>query len=174
MATWISDAMHSEAQFKVKHLMVSTVTGHFEQFNASMEADKEDFTDATIQFEADINSINTKNEQRDQHLKSDDFFNAEQYPKMIFNSNNLEKVSDSDYKLHGNLTIRDVTLPVVLDVEYGGVTNDAYGRTIAGFELSGKIKRKDFGLKWHATTEAGGVVVSDEVKILANIEMVKQ
>ncbi len=174
MATYKIDASHSEITFKVKHLMITNVTGNFTQFNASMESDKEDFSDAVISFDADVNSINTNNEQRDGHLKSDDFFNAAQFPSLNFVSTSFTKVSDEQYKLAGNLTIRDVTKPVELDVEYGGTMVDPYGQTKAGFEISGKINRKDFNLKWTATTEAGGIVVSDEVKLQLNIQMVKQ
>jgi polyisoprenoid-binding protein YceI len=173
MAKWTVDPMHSEVQFKVKHLVISTVTGNFNQFSAEMEAEKEDFTDATISFTADINSINTNNQQRDEHLKSDDFFNAEKFPHMTFHSNALEKNGDG-YDLKGNLTIRNVTQPVTLAVAFGGVAQDPDGQTKAGFEAEGKINRKEFGLMWSAITEAGGVVVSDEVKILLNIQFVKQ
>lgn len=173
MAKWTVDPMHSEVQFKVKHLVISTVTGNFNQFSAEMEAEKEDFTDATISFTADINSISTNNQQRDEHLKSDDFFNAEKFPQMTFRSNTLEKDGDG-YALKGDLTIRDVTKPVTLAVELGGVAQDPYGQTKAGFEAEGKINRKEFGLMWSAITEAGGVVVSDKVKILLNIQFIKQ
>ncbi|GAB4188455.1 MAG: YceI family protein [Thermoflexibacter sp.] len=173
MAKWIVDTTHSEVQFKVKHLVISTVTGTFNKFSAELEAEKEDFTDAKISFSADIDSIDTNNAQRDAHLKSDDFFNAEKFPQMTFTSSSLEK-SNGKYILKGDLTIRDITKPVVLDVELGGVATDPYGQTKAGFEAVGKINRKEFGLMWSAVTEAGGVVVSDEVKILLNIQFVKQ
>lgn len=174
MATYKIDASHSEITFKVKHLMITNVTGSFTQFNASMQSDKEDFSDAVISFDADVNSINTNNEQRDGHLKSDDFFNAAQFPTLSFVSTSFTKLSDEQYKLAGNLTIRDVTKPVELDVEYGGTMVDPYGQTKAGFEIAGKINRKDFNLKWTATTEAGGIVVSDEVKLHLSVQMVKQ
>ncbi|SFE68143.1 YceI family protein [Thermoflexibacter ruber] len=173
MAKWTVDTNHSEVQFKVKHLVISTVTGTFNKFSAELEAEKEDFTDAKISFSADIDSIDTNNEQRDAHLKSDDFFNAEKFPQMTFKSSSLEK-SNGKYILKGDLTIRNITKPVVLDVELGGVATDPYGQTKAGFEAVGKINRKEFGLMWSAVTEAGGVVVSDEVKILLNIQFVKQ
>ncbi|GMV77239.1 MAG: polyisoprenoid-binding protein [Chitinophagaceae bacterium] len=174
MTTYKIDAAHSEITFKVKHLMISTVTGKFNSFDATMQAEKEDFTDAKISFEADINSIDTGNEQRDGHLKSDDFFNAEQFPKLTFHSTSFTKLSNSDYKLSGNLTIRDVTKPIDLTVEYGGTIVDPYGQTKLGFEISGKINRKDYNLKWSATTEAGGLVVGDDVKLHVTIEMAKQ
>ena len=174
MATYKIDAAHSEINFKVKHLMITNVTGNFTQFDATMEAAAEDFSDAKISFEADVNSINTNNEQRDGHLKSDDFFNAEQFPKLTFVSSGLQKKSDSEYALTGDLTIRNITKTVTLDVEFGGTMTDPWGQQKAGFEINGKINRKDFDLKWTATTEAGGIVVSDEVKLQLAVQMIKQ
>jgi polyisoprenoid-binding protein YceI len=174
MSTWKIDHAHSHIEFKIKHLVVTTLGGHFNKFDATAETSNDDFTDAKITFEADIDSITTGNEQRDGHLKSDDFFNAATYPKLTFVSTSLKKIDTENYKLTGNLTIRDKTLPVSLDVVYGGTTKNAYGHTIAGFELNGKINRKDFGLKWSFTTEAGNVVVSDEVRLVIGVEMVKQ
>lgn len=171
---WAIDPTHSEIEFKVKHLMISTVTGKFNSFYAEAETTSDDFSNASIHFHADVNSIDTGNEQRDGHLKSDDFFNAEQFPTLSFASTSFTKKSDSTYVLAGNLTIRDITKPVELAVEFNGVMTDPYGNTKAGFELSGKINRKDFNLKWSATTEAGGVVVSDEVKLVCNVQLVKQ
>jgi polyisoprenoid-binding protein YceI len=168
------DHNHSRIEFKVKHLVVTTLGGHFTKFDAAMESDKDDFTDAKIIFEADVDSITTGNEQRDGHLKSDDFFNVATYPKLTFVSTSMQKIDGENYKLAGNLTIRDKTLPVTLNVVHGGTIKNFYGKTMAGFELSGKINRKDFGLKWSATTEAGNVVVSDEVKLVMGVEMVKQ
>ncbi|UYQ93142.1 YceI family protein [Chitinophaga horti] len=174
MATWKIDASHSEIEFKVKHLMITNVNGFFTDYDATVEAANDDFTDAKITFEAKVDSINTKNEQRDGHLKSDDFFNAAEFPVIKFESTSIVKKDNEHYKLNGNLTIRDNTKPVELDVEYAGVTVDPWGQTKAGFELSGKISRKEFGLKWTATTEAGGIVVSDDVKLLANVQLIKQ
>jgi polyisoprenoid-binding protein YceI len=174
MATYKIDAAHSEINFKVKHLMITNVTGNFTQFDATMEASADDFSDAKISFEADVNSINTNNEQRDGHLKSDDFFNAEQFPKLTFVSSGLQKKSDSEYALTGDLTIRNITKTVTLDVEFGGTMTDPWGQQKAGFEINGKINRKDFDLKWTATTEAGGIVVSDEVKLQLAVQMIKQ
>jgi polyisoprenoid-binding protein YceI len=173
MAKWIVDTMHSEVQFKVKHLVISTVTGTFNKFSAEMESENSDFTDAKVTFSAEVNSIDTNNEQRDGHLKSDDFFNAEQYPQLTFVSTALEN-KGGDYKLKGDLTIRNHTKAIELDVDFGGITKDPYGQTKAGFEAVGKINRKEFGLMWSAVTEAGGLVVSDEVKLLLNIQFVKQ
>ncbi len=174
MATYKIDPTHSEIKFKVKHLMITNVTGEFKSFDATMEAEKEDFSDAKISFEADVDSINTNQEQRDTHLKSDDFFNAEKFPKLTFKSKELKHVSGSDYKLSGDLTIRDITKEVTLDVEFGGRMVDFYGQDKAGFELTGKISRSEFGLKWSAVTEAGGVVVSDDIKLQLAAQMVKQ
>lgn len=174
MATYLIDPSHSEIQFKVKHMMITNVTGQFNSFTATMESSAPDFTDAKISFSADTDSVTTHNEQRDGHLKSDDFFNVAQYPKLSFVSTSFRKISDEQYKLTGNLTIRDVTKEVVLDVEYGGTQTDPWGQVKAGFELAGKINRKDFNLKWGAVTEAGGVVVSDEVKLHLGVQLVKQ
>lgn len=165
MKTWNIDPTHSEINFKVKHLLVSTVTGHFSKFDASIETNKEDFSDAKISFESDINSVNTKNEQRDAHLKSADFFDAEKNPKMSFVSKSVKKISDHEMHVTGNLTIRGVTKEVTLDVIYNGTVAGFGGTEVAGFEVRGKVNRFDFGLQWNALTEAGGVVVSNEVKI---------
>lgn len=174
MSTWKIDNLHSQVQFKVKHLVVTTVTGHFTKFDASLEASKDDFTDAKITFEADVNSISTGNEQRDGHLKSDDFFNVEKFPKIKFVSTGVKKSDNEHYKLEGNITLRDVTKPISLDVVYGGTVKNPYGMTVAGFEINGKLNRKEFGLKWHAATEAGQIVVSDDVRLDVTVEMVKQ
>ena len=174
MATYKIDPSHSEIKFKVKHLMITNVTGEFKNFDAIMEAEKEDFSDAKIFFEADIDSINTNQEQRDAHLKSDDFFNAEKFPKLRFISKELKHVSGHEYKLTGDLTIRDITKEIVLNEEFGGSMVDFYGQHKVGFELTGKISRSEFGLKWGAVTEAGGVVVGDEIKLQLAAQMVKQ
>ncbi len=174
MPTYKIDADHSDIMFKVKHLMISTVTGIFKKFDATLEVDENDLTKAKVYFEADVDSVDTKNEQRDAHLKSDDFFNAEQFPKMTFTSTSIEKVSDDEYTLNGNLTIRDITKAISLKVEYNGDVVDPWGLERKGFEISGKINRKEFGLKWSAVTEAGGLVVADDVKLAMNVEMVKQ
>lgn len=174
MTTYKIDPDHSDIMFKVKHLMISTATGVFKKFDATLEIDEEDFSRAKINFEADIDSVDTKNEQRDAHLKGDDFFNAEQFPKMTFKSTSIEKSGDDEYKLIGDLTIRDITKPVELKAEYNGSTKDPWGQQRMGFEVSGKINRKEYGLKWSAVTEAGGLVVADDVKLSMNVEMIKQ
>jgi polyisoprenoid-binding protein YceI len=174
MSTYKIDAAHSEITFKVKHLMITNVTGSFTQFDATLDASTEDFSDAKITFEADVNSITTNNEQRDGHLKGDDFFAAEKFPKLSFSSTSFNKKSDAAYTLIGDLTIRGVTKQVELAVEYGGTATDPWGQVKAGFEINGKIYRKEFGLSWGAVTEAGGVVVSDEVKLHLSVQMIKQ
>ena len=171
---WAIDPAHSEVQFKVKHMMVSTVTGFFNEFEGTLESTDDEFTDAVIGFTANVDSISTNNKQRDEHLKSDDFFNASQFPKLSFKSKSFSKIDGNKYSLKGELTIRDNTHEITLDVEYNGTAVDPYGQTKAGFEISGKINRKDYGLKWGAVTEAGGVVVSDEVRLLMNIQLTKQ
>jgi polyisoprenoid-binding protein YceI len=177
MATtkWAVDPTHSEVVFKIKHLMISTVTGRFNEFSATAEtASPDDFNTASnIEFSANIASIDTKNEQRDTHLKSDDFFNAEKYPQLKFSGKKLT-LNGSEGKLEGDLTIRETTKPLTLNVEYGGIVTDPYGQTKAGFTLTGKIKRKEFGLSWDAVTEAGNVVVSDEIKLQVEVQFVKQ
>jgi len=174
MATYKIDVDHSDIMFKVKHLMISTASGIFKKFDATLEIDENDLTKATVTFEADVDSVDTKNEQRDAHLKSDDFFNAEQFPKLTFKSTSIQKTGDDEYKLTGDLTIRDITKQVELKVEYNGSTKDPWGQERMGFEVSGKINRKEYGLKWSAVTEAGGLVVSDDVRLALNVEMVKQ
>ncbi len=174
MANYKIDASHSEVTFKIKHLMISTVTGKFDKFDGNMTTEGDDLTNARITFEADIDSINTNSGQRDTHLKSDDFFAADKFPKLSFSSTNFKIVSESEYVLTGDFTIRDITKTLSLDVEYNGEMVDPYGQTKLGFEINGKINRKDFDLKWSAVTEAGGVVVSDEVKLHLNIQLVKQ
>jgi polyisoprenoid-binding protein YceI len=165
MALWKIDPTHAEVNFKVKHLVVSTVTGTFNSFDATIETANEDFSDAKISFDADVNSINTKNEQRDGHLKSPDFFDTAKHPKMAFVSTSVKKVSDFELLVTGNLTMRGVTKEITLDVVYNGTVAGFGGNQVAGFEIRGKLNRFDFGLQWSAMTEAGGVVVSNEVKI---------
>jgi polyisoprenoid-binding protein YceI len=174
MAIYKIDPDHSDIMFKVKHLMISTVTGIFKKFDATLEVNEDDLTQAKATFEADVDSVDTKNEQRDAHLKSDDFFNAEQFPKMTFKSTSIKKSGDDEYRLIGDLTLRDITRPVELKVEYNGSTKDPWGQERMGFEVSGKINRREYGLKWSAVTEAGGLVVSDEVRLALNVEMIKQ
>lgn len=165
--------MHSEVSFKVKHLMISTVSGHFSSFDAEMQSEKEDFSDASISFSADIASVSTNNAQRDEHLKSPDFFDVANHPKMSFESTSFTHKDGQEYELNGKLTIKGVSKPVKLTAEYAGKMVDFYGNEKHGFEIAGKINRKDFGLEWSAVTEAGGIVVSDDVRIAINVQMAK-
>ena len=167
MATkWNLDPSHSEVQFKVKHMVISTVTGNFDHFNAGVESNSNDFSDAKFEFDAKIESINTKNSDRDGHLKSADFFAAEQFPEMKFESTS----GIQNGKIDGTLEIRGEKKPITLNADFGGVITDPWGLERAGFEFSGEINRKDYGLGWSQVTEAGGLVVSDKVKLLVNLE----
>lgn len=171
---WKLDPTHSEIQFKVKHLMITNVTGYFKKFDLEVETESEDFTTSKrIEFTADIDSIDTNNDQRDTHLKSPDFFNAAEHSQLKFTGNSFEKGEDG-YLLHGNLTIRGVTKPLTVKVDYAGIVVDPYGQTKAGFTIEGKIQRKEFGLAWDAITEAGQVVVSNDIRLHCEIQLVKQ
>ncbi|RYY34084.1 MAG: polyisoprenoid-binding protein [Sphingobacteriaceae bacterium] len=176
MATtkWVLDPTHSEVQFKVKHLVISTVTGFFKTFEGSLETEGDDVTNGTVEFSLDVDSIETNQAQRDGHLKSADFFDAEKYPKITFKSTSFTATGDDEYTLEGDLTIKDVTKPVKLAVEFGGSADDFYGNTKAGFEVTGKINRKDFGLTWDGVTEAGSIVVGEDVKLIFNVQFAKQ
>ena len=177
MATtkWVMDPAHSEVQFKVRHLMISTVTGHFRKFDLNVETEDDDFTKAkSVVFTSEIDSVDTNNAQRDTHIKSADFFAAEEYRHIKFTGNKLEKKTDDKYVLTGDLTIRDITKPIILDVEFGGIVTDPWGQTKAGFTVDGKIKRKDYGVMWDAVTEAGQVVASNDVRIHCEIQLTKQ
>jgi polyisoprenoid-binding protein YceI len=165
---WNIDTAHSEISFKVKHMMISSVTGHFQKFDASVETENDNFINADFNFTAQIDSISTKNSDRDGHLKSDDFFNAEAYPEMTFKSKSFDGNS-----LTGDLTIRDITKEIELDIDFNGVVVDPYGQTKAGFEVTGKINRKDFNLTWSAVTEAGSIVVSDTIKLIIDLQFIK-
>jgi polyisoprenoid-binding protein YceI len=171
---WIIDQTHSEIQFKVKHLKISNVTGQFNQFNGTVETEGDDLANASIHFTADINSISTNNEQRDAHLKNSDFFDAEIHPQLVFDGEGLRKIDDENYELNGTLTMRGISRSVKLNVEFGGMTQDPWGNTRAGFSVSGKINRKDFGISFGLVSETGNILLSDEVKINANAEFVKQ
>ena len=166
---WSIDNAHSEVAFKVKHMMISTVTGHFGDFTATAKTNGDNFSNAVVEFSAKTASLDTKNKDRDAHLQSDDFFNAEKYPELKF----VSKSFDGE-KLVGDLTIRDVTKEVTLNAEFNGIAVDPYGQTKAGFEITGEVSRKDFNLTWNAVTEAGSIVVSDKVKLVADIQFIKQ
>jgi polyisoprenoid-binding protein YceI len=172
---WALDPTHSEVGFKIKHLMITNVSGSFGSFTADAITDGDDFNTAQINFSADISSINTGNEQRDTHLKSPDFFEAEKFAHLTFKGNGFTPTDEvGEFELNGDLTIRDVTKPIKLKVEMGGIAKDPWGQTKAGFTIAGKINRKDFGLVWNAPTEAGGLLVSEEVRLNAEIQLVKQ
>ena len=168
---WVLDPTHSELQFKVKHLMITNVTGNFGGLTGEIESENGEFDNTKISFSADVNTINTSNEQRDAHLKSEDFFNAPVFPQLKFSA---DAFNASQGKLTGHLTIKDVTKPVTLDVEYSGTNTDPWGNVKAGFSIEGKINRTDFGLTWNAALETGGVLVSEDVKISAEVQFVKQ
>lgn len=169
---WVIDPTHSEVTFKVKHLMISTVTGSFKVFDGQAETEDEEFKSVRdLKFKADVSSIDTNNEQRDTHLKSADFFSADEHPYLEFDVDSYNSVQD---KMNGTLTIRGTKKPVTLDVDFGGTVVDGYGQTKAGLTVSGKISRKEFGLTWSQVTEAGSVVVSDDVKMIAEVQFIKQ
>jgi polyisoprenoid-binding protein YceI len=171
---WKIDPMHSEIHFKVKHLMITSITGSLTSYNVSVETVDEDFTKATkIDFVADVDAIDTGNEQRDAHLKSEDFFNGAEHKAITFKGNKLER-SGNDYKLHGDLAIRGVTRPVTLKAEFGGIVVDQFKQTKAGFSVIGQISRKDYGITSNGLIETGGVAVSDEVWINCEVQLIKQ
>ncbi|SHM15237.1 YceI family protein [Mucilaginibacter sp. OK098] len=171
---WVIDPMHSEVQFKVKHLVISTVSGFFKSFEGTLETVNDDFEDADISFALNIDSIDTNQTPRDEHLKSPEFFDAAQYPQITFKSTSFKKTDDEEYDLVGDLTVKGVTKSVKLAAEFGGSTDDFYGNTKAGFEITGKINRKDFGLTWDGVTEAGSIVVGEDIKLIINIQLAKQ
>ncbi len=171
---WAIDPAHSEIQFKVKHLMITTVTGTFTDINANVETEGSDFSKANVSFEAKADSITTNNEQRDAHLKSDDFFSVEKYPYISFKDGKLiPGKAENEFILKGNLTIKDVSKEVELSAELGGIQKDPWGNEKAGFSLNGKINRKDFGLTWNTITESGGMLVSEEIRVLAEIQLTR-
>jgi|SRR5690554_1567524 len=167
--TWKIDPTHSEVEFKVKHMMISTVNGRFDEFDGKVETTSDDFKNAQFSFSANIDSVNTKNNDRDTHLKSDDFFGAENHPKLTFTSKSFD-----GKKMVGDLSIKGVTKEIELDAEYNGTAVDPYGQTKAGFEFEGQINRKDYGLSWNSVTEAGSIVVSDKVRLIVSLQFIKQ
>lgn len=173
-SNWAVDASHSSVKFSVTHLTVSETEGLFKKFNGSIVSKSADFQGATINFTVDVNSINTDDEARDKHLKSDDFFNAEKYPNMSFAGTSFKKVKGNSYILEGNLTIRDVTKKVKFNVNYGGTVKDPWGNIKAGFKAKSRISRKAYGLKWGALTEMGGAVVGDDVDITLSLEFAQK
>lgn len=175
MATtkWVVDPMHSEVQFKIKHLVISTVTGTFRNFEGGATTESDDFDNAEIHFSLDVDSVDTNQEMRDTHLKGADFFDAETYPKIAFKSTSFKKVDDDEYTLTGDLTMKGITKPVTLKAEYGGTAKDAYGNQKLGFEVIGKVNRKEFGLTYNALTETGGLALGEDIKLSANIQLAK-
>lgn len=171
---WVLDPTHSELGFKIKHLMISNVTGFFNKFQVEGETENDDFSTARIHLTADMNSIDTHNAQRDAHLRNGDFFAADKHPEMVFESTGVERVDGENFHLLGNLTLKDVTKPVQLDVEFNGITKDPWGGERAGFVVSGKIKRSQWGVNFNGILETGGAMLGEEVKIQSEIQLVKQ
>lgn len=172
--TWALDPTHSELLFRVRHLMIASVKGEFRKFNVTLQVNGDDFSGASVSASVDIDSIDTNNADRDGHLKSPDFFDMASHPAMTFNSTSVTKSSDTDYVLHGDLTIKGVTKSVAVQVEFGGMNKDPWGNEKAGYSFSTTINRNDFGLTWNAALETGGVLVSEEVKISGELQFVKQ
>lgn len=170
---WEIDPTHSEVYFKIKHLEIATITGRFDEITGTAEAE-EDFENTEFYFTANVDSINTNDQKRDAHLKSADFFDAEKFPKITFHSTKFKRIGDATFELIGKLTIKEITKPTILEIKYGGTNIDPWGNTKAGLKLKGKINRRDFGLVWNAAIETGGFLVSEEVKINANIELLKK
>lgn len=170
---WSVDPSHSEVTFKVKHLMIANVTGIMTDYAVDVETDGDDFTTAKVKFTGKTESISTGNDQRDAHLASEDFFDVEKFPEITFVSTGYEKIDYANFTLHGLLTIRGITKKVDLNVEFGGIQKDPYGNTKAGFSVSGKINRSDFGLNWNTVLETGGVMVSEHVNIACEIELLR-
>lgn len=175
LTKWVLDPTHSEVNFKVKHLVISTISGHFRSFDGTVaSSDERDFESAKVAFSVEVSSIDTNQQQRDDHLRSADFFDVESYPSISFVSTSVKSMGNDEFIIEGDLTIKDVTKAVELNAEYGGSVTDAYGNFKVGFEVTGKIDRKDFGLVWNAVTEAGSVVVGDRINIHASVQFIKQ
>lgn len=176
MATtkWVLDPSHSELGFKIKHLMISNVTGKFTNFQAEAETEDNDFSNAKVVANIEVASINTSNEQRDEHLRNADFFEVASHPNMTFESTKVERVDDETFSLYGDLTIKDITKPVKLSIEHSGIATDPWGNVKAGFSISGKINRKDWGINYNAALETGGVMLGEELKLQGEIQLVKQ
>jgi polyisoprenoid-binding protein YceI len=170
---WEIDPAHSEIHFKVKHMMITTVSGSFGRFKGGAETEDDNFENASIHFSAETASVDTNAPDRDKHLRSADFFDSEHFPELSFQSTGMKKKSDDEYELQGTLSIRGQSQPVTLKAEFGGIGKDPYGTTKAGFSLSGTIDRSKFGLKWNAALETGGVLVSNDVKIAAEVQLIR-
>ncbi len=171
---WSLDPTHSEIGFKIKHLMISNVSGNFNKFDVQVETNGDDFANATVTANIDVASINTNNEQRDAHLANADFFETDKHPNIIFKSTKVEKVDEDTFNLYGDLTIKETTKPVKLSVEYSGIAKDPWGNVKAGFTINGKINRKDWGINYNAVLETGGIMLGEELKVNCEIQLVKQ
>lgn len=171
---WAIDPTHSEIGFKVKHMMFTNVSGKFEEIYVNLENEDDHFETSDITFSAEVNSVNTGNLDRDNHLRSADFFDVEHYPKITFKSTAVKKINEGEFQILGDLTIKNVTQSIALDAEYSGLMKDPWGNTKTGLSISGKINRKDFGLTWNASLETGGVLVGEEIKLTAEIQLIKQ
>ncbi|WP_281226318.1 YceI family protein [Flavobacterium aquiphilum] len=169
---WEIDPSHSEVFFKIKHLEIATLTGRFDEITGTAEAE-DDFENALFSFTANVNSIDTNDKKRDDHLKSADFFDAEKFPKITFNSTKFKRIGDKTFEILGKFTIKGITKPTILHIDYGGSNVDHWGNTKAGLKIKGVINRRDYGLIWNAAIESGGVLVSEEVRINANIQLIK-
>ena len=172
--TWSLDPTHSEIGFKIKHLMITNVSGNFNKFDVSVETNGDDFTTARITAKIDVDSINTNNSQRDEHLRNADFFETDKYPEILFRSTRIQKIDEENYHLIGDLTIKETTKPVKLALEYGGVTKDPYGNFKAGFSITGRVNRHEFGVSFNPILETGNVALGEEIKINGEIQLVKQ
>jgi len=171
--TWVIDPMHSEVFFKIKHLVISTVTGSFRKFEGSIITEGTDFSNAKVAVALDVKSIDTNQPQRDEHLQNGDFFEADVYPKITFESTSFINGGDSNYKVAGNLTLKGVTKPIELNAEYGGSENDGHGNIKHGFEITGIVNRKEFGMTWNKMTDTGGLGLGEDIKLIANIQVAK-
>jgi len=171
---WVIDPTHSEIGFRIKHLMITNVSGKFDAFEAEVQTEGEDFATAQIETRIKTASINTNNFQRDEHLRNSDYFEVDTHPDILFNSTRVEKIDEDNFVLHGDLTLKGTTRPVKLNVEFSGLTKDPWGGQRAGFIITGKINRNDFGLNFNAALEAGGLVLGEEVKINSEVQLVKQ
>ena len=174
MTKWVLDPTHSELRFKIRHLMISNVSGALKNFQAEVEMDDADFSSAKVHLTAEMGSITTNNEQRDAHLRNSDFFEVDKYPELKFSSTRVEKIDSDTFALHGELTLKGITKPVKLNVEYNGLSKDPWGGERSGFLVTGKINRTDWGVNFNSVLETGGVALSDEVKIDSEIQLVKQ
>ena len=172
--SWIIDEVHSKIRFLARHMVISEVEGQFNKFDFKLRNEGDDLTTSDIELIIDTQSIDTRNKDRDNHLRSADFFDAENYPKIKFESNSIKKINNENYKLTGNLTIKDITKPIELDVTYGGQIKDPWGNTRAGFNVKGTLNRFDYGLKWNNLLETGGAMVGKNINIVCDIEVIKQ